>query len=161
MGQTEPRREIRKLVPDDAPDYRHLRIEAAGDPAFGGANAVEAGYPIDLLRRVLETSDDAFILGAFVDADLVGMVGFGFNDVTSAGTLYGLYVKPEFRRQGLARRLLEQLMVLGRAGGARYVELYVDRHNAAARSLYRAYGFVEAATEEAAKQETRYVCHLD
>jgi ribosomal-protein-alanine N-acetyltransferase len=55
-------------------------------------------------------------------------------------------VHPAHRRGGLGRRLLERAIEEGRARGARAALLEVRRSNAAAQSLYRALGFVEAGT---------------
>ena len=50
-------------------------------------------------------------------------------------------VRPEFRRQGLAARLLEAVLARGRRGGAQIAFLEVRAGNAAAQGLYRRCGF--------------------
>jgi ribosomal-protein-alanine N-acetyltransferase len=57
--------------------------------------------------------------------------------------LVALATLPEARRQGVARRLLAELVAAARAAGARRVTLEVARGNAAARALYESAGFVE------------------
>ncbi len=54
-------------------------------------------------------------------------------------------VHPEHRRQGLARRLLEALLQLGREAGAERATLEVASGNEAARALYAGLGFQEVA----------------
>jgi ribosomal-protein-alanine N-acetyltransferase len=54
-------------------------------------------------------------------------------------------VHPEHRRQGLARELVQALIQLGREAGAERATLEVSSANPAARSLYGALGFQEAA----------------
>ncbi len=50
-------------------------------------------------------------------------------------------VHPDFRRQGIARRLLETLLAAARAAGARLATLEVRASNHAAQALYRGFGF--------------------
>ncbi len=50
-------------------------------------------------------------------------------------------VTPAARGRGLGRRLLDELEVRARAGGATYLLLDVRADNAAARSLYERAGF--------------------
>ena len=60
--------------------------------------------------------------------------------------IQNLSIHPQHRRAGLGRRLLERALEEGRAQGARAALLEVRRSNAAAQSLYRTLGFVEAGT---------------
>jgi ribosomal-protein-alanine N-acetyltransferase len=50
-------------------------------------------------------------------------------------------VHPEHRRRGLARQLLEALLLLGREAGAERATLEVAHTNAAAQALYAGLGF--------------------
>ncbi|MDL2260120.1 ribosomal protein S18-alanine N-acetyltransferase [Deltaproteobacteria bacterium OttesenSCG-928-K17] len=58
--------------------------------------------------------------------------------------LLNVAVKPEFRRLGLARRLLEAMVVIGRRGGAETVFLEARAGNIAAIRLYESIGFITA-----------------
>ncbi len=60
-----------------------------------------------------------------------------------AGELHvnNVAVRPEFRRQGLAARLLEAVLAQGRYSGAQIAFLEVRAGNAAAQGLYRRCGF--------------------
>jgi len=55
--------------------------------------------------------------------------------------LLNLAVRPEYRRRGLARRLLRAMLALGRRAGAGAVLLEVRSGNAEALGLYRSSGF--------------------
>jgi ribosomal protein S18 acetylase RimI-like enzyme len=55
-------------------------------------------------------------------------------------------VHPERRREGVARRLVEEACRLAASRGARLVTLLVGENNAAARQLYDAMGFAPRAT---------------
>ena len=52
-----------------------------------------------------------------------------------------LAVDPRYRRQGLARRLLEQVLAVSAAAGARSATLEVRQSNEAGRALYEGLGF--------------------
>jgi ribosomal protein S18 acetylase RimI-like enzyme len=61
------------------------------------------------------------------------------------GTLHlpQVAVRPERRRAGLARRLVEDACRAGAARGAKLATLLVSEHNVAARALYDAMGFTD------------------
>lgn len=133
--------DIRTLCGDDATAYKSLRLEAATDPGFGANPADEAAYSTALLARALAPDGDDFVAGAFIGNELIAMVGFGAGVKAEEGTLYGLYVSPGWRRQGLARRLCEALID---REPARTISLRVARDNAPAIALYLSLGFAEA-----------------
>jgi ribosomal-protein-alanine N-acetyltransferase len=55
--------------------------------------------------------------------------------------LLNLAVRPEYRRRGLARRLMRTMLALGRRAGVEAVFLEVRSGNVEARELYRSSGF--------------------
>ena len=62
--------------------------------------------------------------------------------------IYGVYIHPDYRGQGLARRLLEQLITQAKAvNGLETLLLAVSEHNAPALALYQSLGFVEWGKE--------------
>lgn len=58
-----------------------------------------------------------------------------------------LYVRPAFRREGIGRLLVEDLLAWAHAEGFRGVELEAYRMNTAASVLYRTLGFRRLARE--------------
>ena len=63
----------------------------------------------------------------------------------SFGFVFGLYVRPETRRRGVARALMRAVAAALRDEGREYVVLSVDTANDAARALYDGLGFEDAA----------------
>lgn len=61
------------------------------------------------------------------------------------GFVFGLYVRPLWRRRGIARDLMRAIADALRLEEKQYVVLSVDTRNEAARSLYSELGFVDAA----------------
>ena len=58
------------------------------------------------------------------------------------GYLFNVYTEPEFRGQGLARRMTEALLEIARAQGIGMVELHASKD---AEALYRSMGFEPTA----------------
>lgn len=59
------------------------------------------------------------------------------------GEIYRVAVRPEYRRRGIAYRLLDFAMKTSRGAGLECAFLEVRSQNTAAISLYTAYGFTE------------------
>ncbi len=142
--------EIRELTEADTSAYLALRLRALRDhpDAFGMSYDEEAGRPfeqaVDRLRETAVSPND-FILGAFEDAVLVGMIGFGRKTSSKArhqGIIWGMYTAPEVRGAGIGRALLSRALELVRTvPGVEQIHLSVVTSNVAARRLYLTMGF--------------------
>jgi ribosomal protein S18 acetylase RimI-like enzyme len=58
-----------------------------------------------------------------------------------AGRVGGMWVDPAWRRRGVGRALLQEVMVWGRSRGLRRLGLWAPDHNPAAIALYSRAGF--------------------
>ncbi len=154
---------IRVITEADVDAFRALRLRALGEEpeAFGASTEDFATTPLSDVAEHLQAADDAFVLGAFVP-DLVGMVGFVREHGQKRmhkGFIWGMYVAPEARGQGVGRALMmEALARAVRMPGLEQIHLGVVATNAAAGSLYRSLGFtVYGAERHALKLGDRYV----
>lgn len=136
---------IRRLTPEDAQAFRALRLEAlATSPeAFGSSYEEEVGLPLETIRSRLSGSGPNAVFGAFAGEELVGLAGFAAYERLKAshkGVLWGVYVRPAQRDQGLGRQLVQR--VIDQA--SRHVivlEAAVGTTNESARRTYHALGF--------------------
>ena len=150
--------EVRRLGPTDAPSYRDIRLEALrlAPEAFGSTFAAESAQPLTWFAARLDSSA---VFGAFAGAALVGIAAFlvraGCKEAHK-GALVGMYVRPDARRAGTGRRLVEAVIDHAR-GHVELLQLTVVSGNEPARRLYEKLGFVVYGVEKnALKHDGRY-----
>lgn len=82
------------------------------------------------------------------DSQTVARAFLAIRTVLDEISILNIAVHPEFRRQGLGRALLTELVATAKNTGARSIWLEVRPSNDAARSLYAAAGFAERGTRK-------------
>ena len=140
---------VRKLTEADAEDFWNLRLRALRDnpEAFSASYEESRTLPLaSVVQRLRDesTAGDNFILGAF-EASLVGMVGFHRNQRLKErhkSIIWGMYVIPEMRGQGIGKALLSQAIAYAASlVGLVQIHLAVVSTQEAAKHLYRSLGF--------------------
>ena len=127
--------EIRRATPADAAVLEHFWQKSTAELDFTpypGA-AWEESLLAEHVALVAEDGDEP--VGA-VYANL-GMEHFGY--------VFGLYVRPEARRRGVAQALMRAIAAVLRDEGRAYMLLSVDIPNTAALELYERLGFEDAS----------------
>jgi ribosomal protein S18 acetylase RimI-like enzyme len=133
---------IRRLGPADSGDYRTIRLKAleTAPEAFGSVHAVEAARPLSDFAERLESS---VVFGAYTAGDIVGMAGLkqetGPRD-SHKGFVWGFYVEPDMRGQGVGAALMEALIACA-SDLVEQLTLAVVSTNEAAIALYEKFGF--------------------
>jgi ribosomal protein S18 acetylase RimI-like enzyme len=144
-----PEIEIRRLTEEDATEFYRLRLEALErEPQAFSSSPEEhrAMTPAIIAQRLGSGSGDRnFVLGAFVEEQLVGMVGFYQEEGPKKrhkGHIWGVYVTQDWRRKGIARVLLSEVIARARARPeVEQVYLGVTVEQNSARRLYESLGF--------------------
>ena len=143
--------EIRFLNSQDVVIYRELRLQALieSPTAFASSYEQESCFSLTDFAARLRPHDGSAngIFGAFVNDTnkLIGMLGFSRESRLKRvhiGSLWSMYVLPEFRRRGVGAALLDEVLSHARRlGDLRQLLLTVTTNNLAACSLYRSRGF--------------------
>src|SRR5215813_10487243 len=124
---------IRRASPADEPAMHALWDEFTSEATF-------TPYPGVPFSETLLTEQVALVAeheGKPVGCVYIALPGEDF------GYVFGLYVRPDARRQGLASRLMREAAVSLKREGRRYIVLSVDTPNSSGRSLYKHLGFVD------------------
>ena len=131
-----PRLEIRALRPDERDPWEPLW---QGYLAFY-ESTVSPDVTETTWRRLHDPAEPMYVLGAFFDGILVGIVHYLFHRSTwTIGDycyLQDLFTVPEARGQGAGRALIEAVYLRAEAAGASRVYWLTHESNATARSLY-------------------------
>ena len=109
---------------------------------------------IEDIRRIVEAFGD-HLLVATVERRIVGTIIAGWDGWR--GHLHHLAVRPEVRRQGVARSLVEEAERRLRSKGAKRVSVLAERDNATALAFFESLGDVGYAPDA---RMQRYTKHL-
>ncbi len=140
--------DIRMLTAADAPAFQALRLRALREhpEAFGAAFEEEQATPVEeVAQQLQDSSPERFILGAFLDGRLQGIVGCSHParaKTRHRAHIWGMYVTPDAAGQGVGRALLAEAVRRTQAlPGVEDVVLAVTVGNERARRLYISAGF--------------------
>jgi len=157
--------QVRPLTRDDLAAHRALRLEglAEAPEAFGAAYEDEILRSDEEFARRIPEAPPSAIFGAFQGEALVAMTGFlvhAGRKQRHKAMVWGVYVSPAARGQGLAKRLLQAVIDRARSvEGLEILQLGVGVYNAPARALYGAMGFEVYGVERKALKlpDGRYI----
>ena len=142
---------VQILAAEDAAAYRTLRLEGLRDSptTFAASYEDEMHLTTDDVARRIAPTDHSWVLGAFDDDHIVGCIGW-YRDrgakVAHKSHIWGMYVVPRYRRQGVARALVMDVLAGAKAtAGVAQIELFVASGNGGAARLYEDVGFERVA----------------
>ena len=127
--------------------YRELRLAALKDSpeAYASSYAQEIQLDDTVWKNKLELAanlSNRVALLANLQSNPSGLVwGIIDQELSDSVNVYQLWVDPKFRRQGIARALIDNLCAWARKYGTSYLALEVAMENQTAVSFYENYGF--------------------
>jgi GNAT superfamily N-acetyltransferase len=142
---------IRRATPDDVSVISSHRARMFLD--MGRIDAERATAMIEqltpMLRSMLASGEYHGWLAETGDARVVAGAGVQIRtllprpetDVAREALVVNMYVEPDYRRQGIARRLMEVMLAWGREQGVERVSLHAS---VMGRPLYESLGFVHS-----------------
>jgi ribosomal protein S18 acetylase RimI-like enzyme len=138
---------IRLLTPGDADAYlrvRLLQVELEPNAFAESPIEVRGKTTAAIAERLAAPRDVSFIVGAFADGEIVATAGY-FRRVEikmrHKGRVWGVFVAPALRRQGLGRAIMNTLIAEARTiEGLEQLDLTVAETQTAAKRLYESLG---------------------
>lgn len=160
--------EIRILNKSDAQLYQEVRLSALqiNPEAFGSTYECEVNFSLETIAGRLEPTNDKFVLGAFNDNNsLVGIVTYMRERTVKThhkGNVFGMYVAPEGRGQGVGKLLMRKLIEKAKScEGLEQIKLTVVSDNISAKKLYMSLGFEVYGVERNALKFNGQYCDED
>lgn len=159
---------IRAATEQDAELFRDLRLEALRQhpEAFSSDYETSAKWPLDKWKERLRGNDgvNSITYLACLDDVLIGMMGIyraSSAKIRHNGTIWGVYVRPSYRKQGVGQGLIEACAKWASQRGIEIIKLGVVSRNSAAIQLYTRGGFnVYGVEPRALRVNNRYYDEL-
>jgi GNAT superfamily N-acetyltransferase len=140
---------VRRLDSHESTLHRDLRLRALRDSpdafgeTFADAAARPASYWDDLTRSVTPPGRQVMLLACEGGQALGSAYGLLDPERPAVGHVGGMWVDPTWRRRGVGRTLLQEIVGWARAQGLSRLSLWAPAHSAAALALYHRAGFRE------------------
>ncbi len=120
---------VRRLDVADSESVHKLIVSSFSNP-----------WSRETVESMLQSEKSA-LFGAFIGEELVGFASLEW--ILDEGSLTEIAVRSEYRRQGIAQKLMEELLKVAEDNNFSFVTLEVRESNQPAISLYRKFGFKE------------------
>jgi ribosomal protein S18 acetylase RimI-like enzyme len=155
--------EIRRVRPDEWQAHRAIRLRALeSDPdAFGETLAHALTDDDAAWRRRAERPDGVAFVAVENDGRFVGMANGGpAPDHPEFAAVYGMWVAPEARGQGVGGALLEAVEGWASEAGYERIGLGVTTTNKPAIRLYASNGYADLGQQMPLRDDTDLVIEL-
>lgn len=138
--------QVRPLHLQDVHDFRQIRLSALKNnpEMFASTYAIEAEKPFEIFAQVII---EMTVFGAYHENSIMGMLIFHQEKsvdhhlkTSHTAHLYGFFVEPRFRGQGIATQLLHTVLNYAQ-DKVKQIQLTVIATNLPAIQLYKKCGF--------------------
>lgn len=147
----------RKLTVRDVAEFRRVRLRALEDcpSGFGSSFEESRHLPLEAFQAMLDVPDtEGMVWGGFEGERLAGFGGLRRESRLKErhkAFIWGVYVDSDYRRKGVGRKLLVQLIEEAMTmPELLLVKLTVESSNMAAKALYESLGFRKFGCEPSA-----------
>jgi ribosomal protein S18 acetylase RimI-like enzyme len=134
--------EIKKLPGERWKECRDLRLEALKNEPFAFASSYEEEIKLSESEWIKRLNNTLF---AVLNDMPIGMIVYTINEkikINHIANIYGIFVKNEYRYQGVGRMLIETaLKIIHKNENVSKVRLSVNPDKKVAIKLYEKYGF--------------------
>ena len=143
---------IKMLQLSDLKEYKRIRLELLKneDESFGSSYDEEASFDNQMwVNRLSKSTILAY--GAFSNETLVGISLGVLNPrkkMKHSAAINSVYVTPNFRGKGIARKLMETVITVLETKNIEIIKLSVVTTNTNAVKMYKSLGFTIYGTEE-------------
>jgi len=138
---------VRLLVPDDAEQFKALRLLAVDNAptAIWPTREEELARSIEEIAGRIRSTPAQAVFGAFESEVLIGITGVrreSLRQVSHKATIWGVFVNPSKRGRGIAQTLLSAATAhAAERWNAVQLMLCVNAENLPAKRLYASHGF--------------------
>jgi ribosomal protein S18 acetylase RimI-like enzyme len=138
------------IAPNRWEDYRNLWLEALKETpeAFSADYETQSKVSESVWKERLNSviqEDDAVMVFAKLNNKIIGMIGAYFDDnpkFRHIATIWGAYVKPEYRKQGVATRMANILFEkISEKKDIKKIKTYSITNGHLAVNVYQHFGF--------------------
>jgi ribosomal protein S18 acetylase RimI-like enzyme len=134
---------IRRVTADDVASLIDIRLEALKNHpvAFSADYEKEIKRPIPEWRKRIGEGAIFIARDGDVEAGMAGFIGGWSSKTSQQGNIWGVYVRPAYRGQGLGNRLVRRCLQHAREEGFKMVYIAAASNNTAAIRCYSHCGF--------------------
>ena len=154
------------LEPKDSSDYRRIRLKSLKEHPDLFAAKYDEQVQLEKLyfeKQIEINSQEAFMVGAYSVGCLIGICGFlGKSDYfDDAGTIYQMYVLPEWRNKGIGHGLVQLVKdTVTKKETFAKITLDVSPANNSAIHVYEKSGFKKISPSNQVGKRWIMVCEL-
>ncbi|MBJ7314361.1 GNAT family N-acetyltransferase [Rugamonas sp. CCM 8940] len=142
----------RPLNENDSGVFKEIRLVAIADSpstVWPTAEEEEMRTSAEVQAKLQQTASQV-VFGTFFDGQLIAIAGLrreSLVQVAHKALVWGVFVRQEFRKEGIARHLFECIKQYADKTGVLQIHLSVNSENQRAKNLYESLGFRKFATE--------------